>query len=423
MKIVHISGRQVLDSRGTPTVSARVELEGGAAGEASVPSGASVGTHEAVELRDGSTAFGGKGVSKAVKHVNTAIAGKLEGKDVHTQQELDEMLIRLDGTENKSLLGANAILAVSMAWARAHAAGRGMELFEALHTAGEYVLPVPMMNILNGGAHADNNVDIQEFMVMPLGAGSMSEAVRMGAEVYAALKGELKADGLSTAVGDEGGFAPDLAADEQAIEYILRAVGRAGLRPGEDIAIALDAAATEWYAGGNVYRQPKSGREYTRESLVEYYCGLVTRYPVVSLEDGMAEDDFTGFKLLTERLPVQVVGDDLFVTNVRRIQDGIREGVANSILIKLNQIGTVSEAVRAVELGMHAGYTCVISHRSGETEDSFIADLSVALGCGQIKTGAPARGERTAKYNRLLAIEERLGTQARYAGRSALRKL
>ena len=422
MIIKSITGREILDSRACPTVWAQVVLEDGSRGSASVPSGASVGKYEAKELRDGDDKrYGGKGVRKAVRNIDTVIAGKLEGRSFNCQEQIDDALIRLDGTEDKSFLGANAVLAVSMAAARAYAVSQKMELYEYLHKkSGKYVLPMPMMNILNGGVHAGNNVDIQEFMVMPVGAASFHQALEMCQEVYMALKSGLKRDGLSTGVGDEGGFAPNLAADEQAIEYILKAVEEAGLT--RDIRLALDAAASEWYAGDGLYRLPKSGREYRREELAAYFAKLIEAYPIVSLEDGMSEEDFEGFALLGQKTDIQIVGDDLFVTNVRRIRQGIEEGVANSILIKMNQIGTVSEAAEAVELGAQAGYTSIVSHRSGETEDAFIADFAVGLSAGQIKTGAPARGERTAKYNRLLAIEAELGSQCAYLGGKALKQ-
>ena len=421
MIIREVTGREVLDSRGFPTVYARVVSEDGAVGEASVPSGASVGNFEAVELRDGDPRrFGGKGVLNAVQNVNTVIASKMVGKNFTAQAQVDDFLCRLDNTKNKSWLGANAILAVSMAAARVGAKSCRMELYEYLRDErGKYILPTPMMNILNGGVHAGNTVDIQEFMVMPVGAGSFREAMRMGSEVYMALKANLKKDGLGTAVGDEGGFAPDLKADEQAIEYLLKAAADAGLS--RDIAIALDAASSEWAIGDGKYRQPKSGREMNRAQLAEYFAGLAKAYPIISMEDPLAEEDFAGFAILGEMTDIQVVGDDLFVTNVERISKGIEENIANAILIKPNQIGTITEAKNAIELGRRHGYASIVSHRSGDTEDAFIADLAVATGAGQIKTGAPCRGERTAKYNRLLQIEDELGSQSVYLGGKAVK--
>jgi len=421
MIIRQIEGREILDSRGFPTVYAKVVGEDGFVGEASVPSGASVGKFEAVELRDGDTTrYGGKGVLGAVQNINTVISGKMTGKNFTAQSQVDDFLCRLDGTGNKSWLGANAVLAVSMACARALAKSLRMELYEYLRTGnGKYILPTPMMNIINGGAHADNNVDIQEFMVMPVGATSFREAVRMCSETYMALKSRLKQAGLSTSVGDEGGFAPDLKADEQAIEYILEAVQLAGLK--RDMVIALDAAASGWYMEDGRYRQPKSGREMLSREVAEYFLKLTQAYPIVSIEDPLAEEDYAGFRLISQLLPIQIVGDDLFVTNVGRIKKGIDDQLANAILIKPNQVGTVSEAKNAVELGRYYGYTSIVSHRSGETEDPFIADLAVSLGVGQIKTGAPARGERTAKYNRLLQIEEELGSQSVYLGGKTIR--
>lgn len=421
MIVKDVLAREILDSRGFPTVWAKVTLEDGSTGEASVPSGASVGKYEAVELRDKDAGrFGGKGVLKAVQNVNTLIAAKMQGKNFSAQSQIDDFLCRLDATENKSWLGANAILAVSLASARAYAREERMPLYEYLRDkSGKYVLPTPMMNILNGGAHANNNVDMQEFMIMPVGAKSLKEALRMGSEVYMALKKQLQKKGLATTVGDEGGFAPNLQEDEQAICLILEAIEAAGLTG--SVVLALDAASSEWYLGDGMYRMPKSKKEWSRESLVAYYKKLTQDYPIVSLEDGMAEEDWEGFSLLGQELDIQIVGDDLFVTNVKRIREGIERGGANSILIKLNQIGTVSEAKSAVDLGREAGYTSIISHRSGETEDAFIADFAVALSTGQIKTGAPARSERTAKYNRLLAIEEELGSQATYLGGKAIK--
>lgn len=409
MIIKSVNGMEIVDSRGMPTVFAQVTLENGISGEASVPSGASVGAHEAVELRDGGDRLSGKGVLRAVDNINTLMANKLCGKNFSAQAQIDDFLRRMDDTENKSWLGANAILAVSMAAARAFAADMRIPLYEYLHSGGKFIMPLPMMNILNGGVHAANNVDIQEFMAVPVGASTFREAMTMGMEVYMALKARLRAAGLSTAVGDEGGFAPDLRADEEAIEYILAAARDAGLE--QDIAIALDVAASEWYAGDGVYRLPKSGRSFSRQEQAGRICALIQAYPIVSVEDPMAEDDFEGFSIIAGMTDIQIVGDDLFVTNEARIRAGIDMGIANSILIKLNQIGTVWEAQNAIAAGQEAGYCSIISHRSGETEDTFIADFAVGSGAGQIKTGAPARGERTAKYNRLLRIEAEVGSQ------------
>lgn len=420
MIIREVTGREVLDSRGFPTVYARVVSEDGAVGEASVPSGASVGKFEAVELRDGDPRrFGGKGVLNAVQNVNTVIASKMVGKNFTAQAQVDDFLCRLDNTKNKSWLGANAILAVSMAAARVGAKSCRMELYEYLRDErGKYILPTPMMNILNGGVHAGNTVDIQEFMVMPVGAGSFREAMRMGSEVYMALKANLKKDGLGTAVGDEGGFAPDLKDSREVLEQILEAVTKAGYEPGEDIGIAIDAAASELYdENKDAYYFPgeskMTGKEVLRDAseMIDYYEKLLDEFPIVSIEDGLQEDDWEGWKDMTSRIGnrVQLVGDDLFVTNIKRLSCGIRLGTANAILIKVNQIGTLTESLEAVELAARAGYRSVISHRSGETEDSFIADLAVATGAGQIKTGAPCRSDRNAKYNQLLRIHEQLG--------------
>ena len=417
MEIKNVEGREILDSRGMPTVYATVTLQSGAKGGAAVPSGASTGKFEAVELRDGEKSrLSGKGVQRAVNNVNTVLANKLLGKQFTEQNHLDEFLCRIDNTENKSWLGANAILAVSMAAARAFAEESKRPLYEYFRQgdSGKYLMPTPMMNILNGGAHASNNVDIQEFMIMPVGASSFQEAVFMGAEVYMSLKSCLKEAGLDTTVGDEGGFAPNLRADEEAIEFIIKAIGRAGLD--RAVRIALDAASSEWTEGEGAYRLPKKGRVMTREELAQYFAKLAKDYSIISIEDPLGEEDYQGFQLLGTMTDIQIVGDDLFVTNPKRIADGMNMGVANSILIKPNQIGTVSEAVEAVRLGQSKGYSTIMSHRSGETEDTFIADLSVGLGCGQIKTGAPARGERTAKYNRLMEIEHELGSQAVYGG-------
>ncbi len=422
--ISEIRAREILDSRGNPTVEAEVELESGAVGRAAVPSGASTGQHEAVELRDGDPRrFGGKGVLTAVGHVNGEIRAALDGKDAADQEELDERLIELDGTANKSRLGANAILSVSMAAARAAAADLGVPLYRHLGSGDGTVLPVPLMNILNGGAHADNSVDIQEFMVVPIGASTFAEGLRAGTEVFHALKKRLSAEGLNTAVGDEGGVAPNLGSDEEALEVVLEAIEDAGYEAGRDIAIALDCAATELFdpaSGSYVFEGSGERKALSSEDMVELYSDWVNRYPIVSVEDGLDEDDWEGWRILTERLgsDVQLVGDDLFVTNVDRLRRGIESSIGNSILIKLNQIGTVTETLQAIEMAREAGYTSVISHRSGETEDTFISDLAVATGAGQIKTGSACRSERVAKYNRLLRIEEDLGVAAVYAARS-----
>lgn len=417
--IVDLHARQILDSRGNPTVEVEAELADGSIGRAAVPSGASTGTLEAVELRDGGSKFGGKGVLKAVENVNGPIAEEVVGLDGTAQRELDNTLIALDGTENKGNLGANAILGTSLAVAKAAAESACLPLYQYLGGVGAYLLPTPMMNILNGGAHADNNVDIQEFMCVPVGASSFAEALRMGAEVFHALKAVLKEAGLSTAVGDEGGFAPNLSSNREAIEYIIKAVEKAGYRPGNDVAIALDPAASELFKDGK-YVLGGENRVLDVAGMVDYYADLVRSYPIVSLEDGMAEKDWEGWKLLTEKLgkQVQLVGDDIFVTNTKILKKGIKEKVANSILIKVNQIGTLSETLDAVTMALAAGYTAVISHRSGETEDTTIADIAVATNSGQIKTGAPSRTDRVCKYNQLLRIEEQLGETARYLGGS-----
>jgi enolase len=415
--ITSVSGREILDSRGNPTVEVEVGLSSGARARAAVPSGASTGAFEAVELRDGDPArYGGKGVLQAVSHVNSSIATVLTGMDPADQRAVDVTLIELDGTPNKGNLGANAILGASLAVAKAAAADAGESLFRFLGGATATTLPVPMMNVINGGAHADNTIDLQEFMVVPVGADSFAEGLRVGVETFHALKALLLERGLSTAVGDEGGFAPDLASTEQAIEAILEAAERAGHR--DRIAIALDPASTELYADGAYTFE---GRTVTSEGMVEFYAELVDSYPIVSIEDGLAEDDWDGWSTLNERIGdrVQLVGDDLFVTNVERLQRGIDEGSANSILIKVNQIGSLSETLDAISLAHHAGYSAVMSHRSGETEDVTIADLAVATGCGQIKTGAPSRSDRVAKYNQLLRIESELGEAAHYPGREA----
>ena len=413
-KIASVSAKQIFDSRGTPTVEATVLLESGDAVCASVPSGASTGEHEAVELRDGGLAYGGKGVSRAVESVNGPIRKALVGKRADSQEQIDRILCDLDGTPNKSILGANAILAVSLATAKAAAKYYSLPLYRYLGGSNARILPVPMMNILNGGAHASNNLDVQEFMIMPVGAASFAEAMQMGTEIYGALKGLLKADGLSIAVGDEGGFAPNLPGDEAALEYILRAVEKAGYLPGEDVRIALDIASSEWFENGK-YKLPKSGKEMTVDALMGYYHKLLNNYPIASIEDPFAEDDWAAFAKFTESRPdVQIVGDDLFVTNTQRLREGIERGAANAILIKPNQIGTLTETMEAMTLAANRGYAAIVSHRSGETEDTTIADLAVATGCGQIKTGAPARSERVCKYNRLLRIEHALGASALY---------
>jgi len=419
-----VHAREILDSRGNPTVEVAVRLVSGVGGRAAVPSGASTGAHEAVELRDGDPGrYGGKGVLQAVANVNGEIAGTLRGTEADDQEAVDRRLIDLDGTPNKARLGANAILGVSMAVARAVAAEREVPLFMQLGSENSTLLPVPLMNILNGGAHADNSVDIQEFMVVPVGATSFAEGLRAGAEVFHVLKKRLSAKGYSTSVGDEGGVAPNLGSNREAVDVILAAIEAAGYRPGEDVALALDCAATELYdreTGEYDFAGSGEGRKSSAE-LVEMYADWIDSYPIVSIEDGLDEDDWDGWRLLTERMGdrVQLVGDDLFVTNVERLSRGIEGGIANSILIKLNQIGTVTETLEAIRMASDAGYTSVISHRSGETEDTFIADLAVATGAGQIKTGSACRSERVAKYNRLLRIEERLGEAAAYPGRSA----
>ena len=421
--IAEIRGRQVLDSRGNPTVEAEVLLGGGASARAIVPSGASTGEHEAVELRDGDEQrYKGKGVLKAVENVNSEIAEALGGMDAADQRALDSKMIELDGTENKGRLGANAILAVSMAAARASADAFQLPLYRYMGGAGANVLPVPMMNILNGGAHADNNVDFQEFMVMPVGAPSFSESLRWGVEVFHTLKGVLKKRGYSTAVGDEGGFAPSVKSNVEAIDVVLEAIQSAGYKPGEEIAIALDPAVSELYQDGKYVFKKSDKSSKTSEEMVKFWAKWVRDYPIVSIEDGLAEDDWEGWALLTKELgdKIQLVGDDLFVTNVERLQEGIDKGVANSILIKVNQIGSVSETLDAIDLARRNGYTSVISHRSGESEDTFIADLAVATGAGQIKTGSASRTDRVAKYNQLLRIEEELGSAARFLGAKAL---
>jgi len=418
--ILDVHARQILDSRGNPTVEVDVLLEDGSQGRAAVPSGASTGAHEAVEKRDGdSKKYLGKGVCQAVDSVIGEISEAITGLDAEDQGDIDALMIDLDGTENKSRLGANAILGVSLAVAKAAADARGLPLYRYVGGVSAHLLPVPMMNILNGGAHADNPIDFQEFMVMPVGAASLSEAVRCGAEIFHTLKKRLHDAGLSTAVGDEGGFAPNLASARDALDFIMRSVEEAGYTPGDDVVLALDCAASEYYRDG-AYRMVGEGSVLSSAENVEYLAGLVRDYPILSIEDGMGEDDWEGWKLLTERLggQVQLVGDDLFVTNPKRLARGIGEGIANSILIKVNQIGTLTETLEAVNMAHRARYTSVMSHRSGETEDTTIADLAVATNCGQIKTGSLARSDRLAKYNQLIRIEEELGSMADYAGRN-----
>lgn len=420
-----IFAREILDSRGNPTIEVDVYLEDGTMGRAAVPSGASTGAYEAVELRDGDPGrYNGKGVLKAVDNVNSILAPEIAGYDATDQLGIDRAMIELDGTPNKGKLGANAILGVSMAVAKAAAEALGMYLYQYLGGANGKVLPVPMMNILNGGKHADNNVDIQEFMVMPVGASDFAGALRMGTEVYHKLKSVLKKKGLNTAVGDEGGFAPMLGSNEEALAVIVEAITAAGYKPGEDIALAIDAAATEFYKDGR-YVFEAEGKSRTAEEMVDYYAMLADKYPIISIEDGLAEDDWDGWRKLTDRLgkKVQIVGDDLFVTNTERLARGINSGVANSILIKLNQIGTITETLDAIEMAKQAGYTAVVSHRSGETEDATIADLVVAVNAAQIKTGAPCRSDRVAKYNQLLRIEEELGDLALYKGKKSFYNL
>jgi enolase len=412
-EIARVHGRQILDSRGNPTVEVDVQLRSGASGRAAVPSGASTGEFEATELRDGGQPWQGKGVTRAVANVDGEIAAAVAGLDASDQRAVDRALIELDGTPNKSRLGANAILGVSLATAHAQASEEGLELWRYLGGAQARILPVPMMNVLNGGAHADNKVDFQEFMVVPAGAATFSECLRMGTEVFHALKRTLHERGLGTAVGDEGGFAPDLSSNEDALKMLIAGIEAAGYEPGSEVAIALDPATSEIYSDGAYVLE--------HEGLTDYWADLAERYPIVSIEDGMAEEDWTGWRALTERIGsrVQLVGDDLFVTNTERLHRGIEAGVGNSILIKVNQIGTLTETLEAIAMAREAGYTAVMSHRSGETEDVTIADLAVATGCGQIKTGAPSRSDRVAKYNRLLRIEEQLGDAARFPGRAA----
>jgi enolase len=423
--IIDIIGREILDSRGNPTIEVEVMLADGSRGRAAVPSGASTGAHEAVELRDGDKKrYLGKGVRKAIDAVEGEIFDAVAGLDAEAQTKIDETLIALDGTPNKGRLGANAILGVSLAIAKAAAVVSRQPLYRYVGGTSARLLPVPMMNIVNGGAHADNPIDFQEFMVMPVGAASFAEALRMGAEIFHTLRAALKTAGHATNVGDEGGFAPNLASAEAALDFVMEAIGRAGYSAGRDALLALDCASTEFFKDG-AYNYEGEGKKRSSEEQARYLATLVSRYPIVSIEDGMAEDDWEGWKILTDLIgsKCQLVGDDLFVTNVVRLTDGIRKGVANSILVKVNQIGTLTETLAAVETAHKAGYTAVMSHRSGETEDATIADLAVATNCGQIKTGSLARSDRTAKYNQLLRIEEDLGPQARYAGRAALKAL
>jgi enolase len=422
--IIDILGREILDSRGNPTVEVDVHLEDGSFGRAAVPSGASTGAHEAVELRDGGTRYFGKGVRKAVDAVNGEIFDAVGGMDAEGQVKIDETMIGLDGTPNKSRLGANAILGVSLACAKAAAAATGLPLYRYVGGTAARLLPVPMMNVINGGVHADNPIDFQEFMIMPVGAENFAEGLRMGVEVFQTLKKALREAGHNTNVGDEGGFAPNLPSADAALGFIMKAITAANYRPGEDIMLALDPASSEFFKDG-VYRYEGEGKSRSPEEQVAYLADLARCYPIVSIEDGMAEDDFAGWKALTQAIgsQCQLVGDDVFVTNVARLADGIRRGIANSILIKVNQIGTLTETLAAVEMAHKAGYSCVMSHRSGETEDATIAGLAVATNCGQIKTGSLARSDRTAKYNELLRIEEELGARARYGGRAALKGL
>lgn len=425
-KIVKINGRQILDSRGNPTVEVDVALEGGIVGRAGVPSGASTGEHEAIELRDGDKKrFLGKGVSKALENIVNRIAPEIIGMDAKEQSEIDKKMIELDGTKNKSNLGANAILGVSLACLKAQAIASEVPLYKHIGGENARILPVPLMNILNGGAHADNNVDLQEFMIVPHGANSFRESLRMGAEVFHNLKKVLKSKKLNTAIGDEGGFAPNLNSNEEALKLIIEAIGDAGYRPGDEVSIALDAASSEFYKGGKyVLEGEKNQKSKSSSEMVDFYDTLIKKYPIFSIEDGLAEDDWDGWKDFTERLgyKIQIVGDDLFVTNPIRLTQGIENKIANSILIKLNQIGTYTETKDVVNMAMKVGYTAVISHRSGETEDTTIADLAVGLNAGQIKTGAPSRTDRVAKYNQLLRIEEGLGEKGEFAGSRIIRK-
>lgn len=423
--IVDIIGREILDSRGNPTVEVDVVLDDGSKGRAAVPSGASTGAHEAVELRDGDKSrYSGKGVTKAVEAVNGEIYDAISGFDAEEQVLIDDTMIKLDGTPNKARLGANAILGVSLAVAKAAATAKGLPLYRYVGGTSARLLPVPMMNIVNGGVHADNPIDFQEFMIMPVGAASFAEGLRTGAEIFHILKAGLKAAGHNTNVGDEGGFAPNLPSADAALEFVVKAIEKAGYKAGQDVVIGLDCASTEFFKDG-VYNYEGEGKKRSRDEQVKYLAELVSRYPIVTIEDGMSEDDWEGWKMLTQAIgsKVQLVGDDLFVTNVARLSEGIKKGIGNSILVKVNQIGSLTETLAAVEMAHKAGYTAVMSHRSGETEDSTIADLAVATNCGQIKTGSLARSDRIAKYNQLLRIEEELGSQALYAGRAALKAL
>ncbi|MDC0162030.1 phosphopyruvate hydratase [Paracoccaceae bacterium] len=422
--IKSIHGRQIIDSRGNPTVEVDVTLDDNSFGRASVPSGASTGAHEAIELRDlDFNNYFGKGVQTAIKGINTEIADNLIGLNAYNQSKIDVLMCDLDGTSNKARLGANALLGVSMAVAKASAMSNKKNLFEYIGTDRSNLLPVPMMNIINGGEHADNEIDIQEFMIMPLAASSISDAIRIGSEIFHTLKNELKGDGLSTGIGDEGGFAPNLKSTEKALDYILKAIEKAGYLPGEQVSLALDCASTEYYKD-NLYVMNGSDQTFNSRQKVEFLKNLISNYPIISIEDGMAEDDWNGWKMLTEEIghKCQLVGDDLFVTNTKRLQRGIIEKAANSLLVKVNQIGTLTETIEAVKLAHENNFTCVMSHRSGETEDSTIADLAVATNCGQIKTGSLARSDRLAKYNQLIRIEEVLGANAKYAGISILKK-
>jgi enolase len=420
--IIHVNGRQIFDSRGNPTVEVDVVLDDGSFGRAAVPSGASTGAHEAVELRDGGKLYNGKGVTQAVENVNTLIAEEILGMDALDQRGVDQAMIDLDGTANKGKLGANAILGVSLAVAKAAAESSELPLYRYLGGPNAHVLPVPMMNIINGGEHADNPIDMQEFMIMPAGATSIADAVRIGSEIFHTLKKGLAAEGHNTNVGDEGGFAPNLKSADDALGFIMRSIEKAGYKPGEDVFLGLDCASTEYYKNGK-YEMVGEGKSLSSDENVKFLEDLVTRYPIISIEDGMAEDDWDGWKALTDAIgkKVQLVGDDLFVTNTARLVSGIKMGVANSILVKVNQIGSLSETLDAVDTAHRASYTSVMSHRSGETEDSTIADLAVALNCGQIKTGSLSRSDRMAKYNQLIRIEEQLGTSARYAGFSVVK--
>ena len=420
--IIDIKGREIIDSRGNPTVEVDVTLETGAFGRAAVPSGASTGIHEAVELRDGGKRYMGLGVERAVEAVNTEIYEALNGMDAEEQKALDKIMCNLDGTENKSRLGANAILGVSLAIAKAAANASALPLYSYLGGPNAHILPVPMMNIINGGEHANNPIDIQEFMIMPVSASNIREAIRMGAEIFHTLKKSLSDAGHNTSVGDEGGFAPNLSGTVGALDFIMKSIESAGYKPGEDIVLSLDAASSEFYRDG-IYTLSGEGKKFDSGGIVDYYVDLCNKYPIFSIEDGMDEDDWLGWKMLTDALGgrVQLVGDDLFVTNQKRLSDGINKGLANSILVKVNQIGTLSETIDAVNMAHHFDYTAVMSHRSGETEDATIADLAVALNCGQIKTGSLARSDRSAKYNQLIRIEEMLGDAARYSGKGILR--